>query len=219
MIIYKATNTINGKVYIGQTTQAFGNRKQKHKYETFTLNKQYHFHKAIRRYGWDAFNWCVIDTATNIDDLNQKEEFWIKEYRSTNSKYGYNIMYGGNNRRMPAATKKKISTANKGRKFTDEHIANLSACRKGRPLTMMHRLILSAAHKGRVFTEEHSRNKSIAQLGERNPGAKLTREDVIKIKHMINDKIPDPQIAKHFNCSYKNIWMIRHEHTWKQVTV
>ena len=54
MIIYKATNLINGKVYIGQTIYSFNDRKARHIYASNNKNGFY-FHRALRKDGADNF--------------------------------------------------------------------------------------------------------------------------------------------------------------------
>ncbi|MEQ6355291.1 GIY-YIG nuclease family protein [Lysinibacillus sp. M3] len=96
-VIYKATNLINGKIYIGQTIQEFRVRKLKHLNDARN-NRTSVFHKAIRKYGDNNFNWEIIDYASTIDELDDKEIYWIKYYNSyVNDKNanGYNMKIGG----------------------------------------------------------------------------------------------------------------------------
>ena len=91
-IIYKATNTLNGEVYIGATTQNIEERIQDH-YQKSSSGSNVKFHEAINTYGADAFQWEQIDTATTKDELAQKEILHIAlEKAQTN---GYNADKGG----------------------------------------------------------------------------------------------------------------------------
>ena len=93
MIIYKATNTVNGKVYIGKTINKMRDRQKCHK--SMSLNgSQNYFHRAIRKHGWDSFTWQVIDTAETEEELNEKEKHWIAYYNSFGTG-GYNMTIGG----------------------------------------------------------------------------------------------------------------------------
>ena len=100
-IIYKATNIENNKVYIGQTIETLEIRKNKHFYKAKKFKEKNittnHFFNAINEYGKDAFKWEIIDVANNQKELNEKEQFWIKEYDAINS--GYNIREGGLSRK------------------------------------------------------------------------------------------------------------------------
>jgi group I intron endonuclease len=219
MIIYKATNLINGKVYIGQTIQTLKKRRWKHLSASRNKKFTWHFYKSIRKYGENNFKWEIIDRANNIDDLNKKEEYWIKYYNSIDEDYGYNKTYGGNNKRMLKSVKDKISKSNIGKIRTKEHCKNISKNKKGLKMSENQKKKISNTLKGRKFSKEHIRKKIMAQTGEKNPCAKLTKKDIVKIKTMINSNIPDPQIAKYFNCTYKNIWLIRHEKTWRHIKI
>jgi group I intron endonuclease len=96
-IIYKATNTKNGKVYIGQTIRTLAERMRGHLTQARSKKtEKVSFQYAILKYGFDAFTWEVIDTGKSPEDLNQKEIEWISHYESfTDSKKGYNCTPGG----------------------------------------------------------------------------------------------------------------------------
>jgi group I intron endonuclease len=98
MIIYKSTNNITGKVYIGQTTQTLEKRVNNHIKESKT-NKNRPFMSAINKYGKDNFIFEIIDSATDLDELNDKEIYWINYYNSV-SPNGYNITGGGQGKKM-----------------------------------------------------------------------------------------------------------------------
>jgi len=91
MIIYKATNKINGKAYIGKTTKTLEKRKKQHIIEA--KNCKFHFHKAIQKWGEVYFDWEVLFIAKNEKELNEKEIFFIKQYDTY--KNGYNQTKGG----------------------------------------------------------------------------------------------------------------------------
>ena len=92
--IYKITNSINKKVYIG-CSKNIEHRWIAHKSESI-LEKypQYNYtiHKAFRKYGIDNFTFEIIEFCKE-DELFEKEKFWIKKYDSFNS--GYNDTEGG----------------------------------------------------------------------------------------------------------------------------
>ena len=96
MIIYKATNLVNGKVYVGQTVNTLKYRKDQHWREAICPSrKNVHFHNALLKYGIDNFEFEIIDRARDVDELNKKESYWIDYYNSTDSRYGYNKDSGG----------------------------------------------------------------------------------------------------------------------------
>jgi group I intron endonuclease len=92
MIIYKITNTINGKIYIGKTTKSLNERKKTH-LKRFRYGKKTHLYSAFKKYGNDAFLWEELIKCSDINELNELEIFFIKKYDSI--KNGYNMTMGG----------------------------------------------------------------------------------------------------------------------------
>ncbi len=95
MIIYKVTNIINGKIYIGQTKQSLIRRWHSH------CGKHSHcsiLHNAIKKYGAENFTVEQIDVACSKEELDKKEIRWIAFYDCIAPK-GYNISSGGNGNR------------------------------------------------------------------------------------------------------------------------
>ena len=97
--IYKIKNTVNNKVYIGQSVD-IKSRWQSHRADAFNPNVAQKYksslYSAIRKYGIDNFKFEVIEEC-NRESLNEKEVFWIGYYNSNNPKFGYNMTPGGNN--------------------------------------------------------------------------------------------------------------------------
>jgi len=91
--IYAATNIHNQKTYIGQETGCLFSRRQQHIYLARN-GSQLAFHRAIRKYGEDAFEWRILcDNIPNCD-LDATEKSFIKEFRSFGT-HGYNMTLGG----------------------------------------------------------------------------------------------------------------------------
>jgi hypothetical protein len=92
-LIYKHTNKINGKCYIGQTCQEPEKRwgKNGNGYK----NKHKKFWRAIQKYGWDNFIHEIIYSDLTAEEANKLERQLIEEYNSI--KNGYNISEGGSN--------------------------------------------------------------------------------------------------------------------------
>lgn len=88
MIVYKITNQINGKVYIGQTTRTLKQRFERHKQDALSNRLNTHFARAIRKYGPENFTAEIIDTAETQEELTQKEYYWIGYYHACEN--GYN---------------------------------------------------------------------------------------------------------------------------------
>jgi group I intron endonuclease len=117
-IIYKITNLVNNKIYIGQTTRPFKDRIKD--YERFYGND--YINNSFKKYGFDNFKFEIIDTANNIEELNKKEIYYINKYNSTNKEIGYNIEFGGLNSIPNDETRKRMSESHMGIKQTDRWI-------------------------------------------------------------------------------------------------
>ena len=88
MWIYKITNIQNNKTYIGQTIRPVEHRFNRHINDAQNDILDTHFARAIRKYGKENFIIEIIDTAQTQEELNKKEQYWIRWYDSINN--GYN---------------------------------------------------------------------------------------------------------------------------------
>ena len=95
MIIYKITNQINNKVYIGLTTCSLEYRWSRHITESKNTNNTKHLYKAMRKYGIENFTIEEIDNTDDFKELGKLERSYIRKYDSTNPKVGYNLTHGG----------------------------------------------------------------------------------------------------------------------------
>ncbi len=86
MIIYKTTNLVNGKIYIGQ--DKYNNPNYLGSGKILQL--------AFQKYGIENFRKEILEKCKSAEDLNERERYWIDYYSSTNRKIGYNIAFGGN---------------------------------------------------------------------------------------------------------------------------
>lgn len=92
MLIYKITNDVNSKLYIGQTTKTLQERIANHR-NSFVSGVDTHLYRAMRKYGWDKFHFHTIDYATTQDELDELEAFYIEKYDTIRN--GYNMALGG----------------------------------------------------------------------------------------------------------------------------
>lgn len=90
--IYKHTNKINGKVYIGQTYQ---NPKKRWQNGISAYQHNEHFLNAIKKYGWDNFEHEILLEQLNEKEMQYWEDYYIEFYDSRNPNKGYNINKGG----------------------------------------------------------------------------------------------------------------------------
>ena len=95
--IYKITNLVNGKVYIGQSVDIESRFRKHHTAPFNEKSSQYksHLYAAIRKYSLDNFRFEIIEECLQ-SELNNREEYWVAFYQSyTNPQKGYNETKGG----------------------------------------------------------------------------------------------------------------------------
>lgn len=107
MIIYKITNQINGKIYIGLTTESLQKRWRSHKISS--RNKNTHLYTAMRKYGIENFAIEVIDETDSFEELGRLERFYIDKYHSQDPNYGYNVTAGGESNQLDGNPKAKLT--------------------------------------------------------------------------------------------------------------
>jgi group I intron endonuclease len=148
-LVYKISNTINNKVYIGITQQCLNIRWQQHKCNS--NKKSYHLYNAIKKYGFSNFNIEVIFKASTKEEMFEKEIYFISLYKSNDSLYGYNNSLGGESSRkgckLTQEQKDKISEYQKTRirlPHSKETIIKMSNSAKGREMT---KAIIASSNK------------------------------------------------------------------------
>jgi len=139
MLIYKITNKINGKIYIGQTIQTLVDRISNHladsKRDRIKRVKS-KLHRAISKYGITNFVFEVLDTADSQDELNQKEQKYVTEFKSNVDTIGYNLLSGGKQNgkhSRESLEKMKASSLKMLKKRKDEGIAHWNKGRLSTP--------------------------------------------------------------------------------------
>ncbi len=162
-IIYKATNKITGKSYIGQTTHSLLYRKKQH----IRSRRNTYFHCALRKYGEDVFEWSIVEDNCDPRLLNELEIKYIKQYDTYNN--GYNLTFGGDTTlglKVSEETKKKQSIKAKERYKNKE-----SHPRYGAVFTEDHLKKISGENHWTTrlpYTKEHKEKIRQKSLGEKN---------------------------------------------------
>jgi group I intron endonuclease len=195
--IYKTTNLINGKIYIGQHLREEFDKKY------YGSGKLIQF--ALKKYGKNNFNVEIIEWLDSIEKLNDAEVKFISAYNSINKKIGYNIALGGNNKSVKGTkwsnsarinheksreqaneklrgkkrseeSKLKQSISSKGKKMSKEWCENISKSLKGRKGTWEGKYLpkeikekIGVGNRGKKRTEEFKKKNRERQIGKITP--------------------------------------------------
>ena len=95
-IIYKATNEISGKCYIGRTNKLLigpNSRSERHIVEANNGSNSI-FHKALLKYGFENCDWIILKTCQSWEEAGIMETFMIMVHHSHRSTGGYNLTWG-----------------------------------------------------------------------------------------------------------------------------
>jgi group I intron endonuclease len=194
--IYKATNSINGKVYIGFDS-SWPKRKNEHLWASSRSNNNT-FYNAIRKYGADNFIWEVIYQSINGEHTkNVMEKFFITEYNSYihfNCSNGYNMTLGGEGTLghvHSQQTKDKISKSNIGKKMPDESVSCMKETKRNRGYTKhsgQFKKGNSPWNKNKSMSEDYSDNCSLAQQKRFSDPEQFNRLAEARLKGQIANK-------------------------------
>lgn len=182
--IYKITNMIDGKIYIGQTIIGFkkryGNNLEKNA-------SNIHLKNAIKKYGIDNFEIIeIFDSSDSVEKLNELEAYWISFFGGINSGKVYNLNSGGGNRVPSEESKKKLSISASNRIFSDieKHNMSISQKEKNNKMTVEERKIYGAHKKGTITSDE-IKNK-ISNTKKNHPNKKeIQKKITIKLKKKV----------------------------------
>ena len=172
MIIYKTTNLINGKIYVGQDS--------KNNFEY--LGSGNLIRRSVKKYGKENFKKEILCECKTKEELNEREIYWIKKLKSQNKNIGYNITDGGNQISTVKSVKEKISQTLKGKKNSE-----LSNFKRSKTLKEFYQ-----KHPKRK-EEISQRNKKYWRIKENRLKQKKNRENFFQLnsnhKKYLSEKI------------------------------
>jgi len=163
MNIYKITNLINGKIYIGQTIRTLQERFKEHCRERRNKNHM-PIVRAIQKYGKDNFKIELMKKCKSLEEMNYYEMLFIL-FAKQNLEGCYNIFIGGGNKKHTEEIKRKMSLAKKGKK-KPESFKNFIRMRNltNNPAKKESvRKKISDSHKGKILSEETRKKMSLAK--------------------------------------------------------
>ena len=164
-VIYLVTNTVTGKVYVGQTIGTIANRWKGH----CNAGKSSRLWLSIQTHGRHAFTIEKIAEASTKAELDALECLYIAHYKATEKDFGYNFARGG-----AGVPKSKDAAARgaaklRGRTLSKEHREKIAAAKRGVKQTAEHVANMVAAKTGYSHTEEARKKMSVASMGKKMP--------------------------------------------------
>ena len=112
MLIYKITNLVNGKAYIGQTIQTNPKARWYSHWDYVRKGRKSHLYDSMRKHGIENFSWEVVDRGESVDHLNELETMWANKLRDQGIIL-YNNRETGGNKKHSFESIKRMSVAQK----------------------------------------------------------------------------------------------------------
>jgi group I intron endonuclease len=194
LIIYRITNTINGKAYIGQTVSSLKERWRCHLKVRHSTKIDTKFARAIRKYGTDNWATEVLESVSSKELLNEREIYWIAHYNTFHG--GYNSTTGGFSTVLSEEARKKISIAAKKRIHSLETKQKIGLKHKGNTYT-----------KGRKQSAEQIEKRVSKIIGmKRSPEYCQKQTERQKEHSHLHQKHKCPYCPKEGNIAAMNRW-------------
>ena len=213
--IYKITNLINNKIYIGQSTDCqrrWAEHKRAGQINPTSLKNERDYnvpiHRAMRKYGVENFTFEIIENC-EISLLDAQEQYWVKYYDSNNQEKGYNLTAGG--QRSFALSGEQHSQA----KLTQIQVNEIYDLLQNHLEISVRKIsedynvspsLISLINNGRIWKNEilkyPLRPANYSLPGEKNPRARLTAEIVKEMRHKWQNGINPNEIYKEYQERY-----------------
>ena len=222
--IYKITNTLNGKFYIGQSNNIERRFKE---HLTKGAISRIPLDIAIQKYGASNFELEILEEC-KVDELNEKESFWIEETRAI--ELGYNLSKGGN--------QQSVGENNGRAKIKELDVVDIrtaySQKKRRKDVYEKYKNIISFSTFAsiwdgsqwshimpEVYTEELKRYYSKESTnGENSPSAKFTNEEVFDLRQRYVNESAKEMYQDYVNrCSYDSFQKMLWGHTYKEVPI
>ncbi len=144
MIVYVITNKVDGKKYVGKTTQTLRVLWNEH-LAMARRRKNFSLYHAINQYGSESFTLEVLEVVTQLADLRAATIRWISTLKTTDPACGYNVAAGGDRGLDPSVeTRYRTGSAQRGRPRTQYQKDAVSRALKGKPKPESQRLKMAA---------------------------------------------------------------------------
>ena len=204
--IYKYTNKITGKHYIGQTND-LRKRYNGHKSESFNPNAKGYdlpFHCAIRKYGMENFSYDVLEEIADGESqafINEREIYFIGYYHSLVKDNGYNLTIGGDGSpKLPLTYEEKLK---RSKLFTGEEIQDIQKRllndEEYDDIEKIYAPKLKRTFLVNINTGANFYNPEFNYPLKKNAKSRFSQKEIRAIKEKIKAGIKYSEIQKEFN--------------------
>lgn len=235
--IYKITNLLNGKVYIGQSKDIYVRYNQHHKYEYKNESRaDFHLYQAFKKYGLDNFSIEVVELCPQ-NELNDKEIYWIEYYDSF--KQGYNMTAGGSNlspsihsaeveqkrKQTREKTQALVGENHPRAKLTNEEVLNIrQRYSMGENIQSIYQDYKNIYENIGTF-QQIVLGKHYSEVGniptaleKKMANSKFTAEDIIEMRRLYyTENITQAALARQYNISQSSVKDIVNRVSYKEV--
>lgn len=223
--IYKYTNKLNNKIYIGMSNDI---QRRKHEHQTLAnRGENMYIHRAIKKYGIENFQFEIIETF-DIEDrclMGEREKYWIQFYDSY--KNGYNETIGGDIQQGRAKLTQEDVIQIRKRYANHERCMIVYEDYKDRiGRTGFNKIWKGETWKNimpEIYTEENKLYNKLhtGNVGSWNGRSKLTEQEVIDIRTRYKNGEPWQNIYPDYQdkMTYKSFQNLIYGYTWKHIKI
>lgn len=209
MFIYKITNKINSKTYIGQTVQPLNIRWGQHKNSSSGCRA---LKMAIKKYGSENFQIEILEECSSLKELNQREERLIKSFNSL-APNGYNLLSGGLNKRHSRESRELIGSYHKGKEVSDKTKEKLRRISSGKRHSEETKEKCRQANKKRVYKKGFKHNpttrKKMSQAAQKRP---VIGKNLVTGREIFYDSIIDAEKDGFYRANICHVLSGRYKH-------
>lgn len=192
-LLYRITNNLNGKVYIGQTVNVKERWLRHKRFSESISEKSQYVHRAIAKYGIDNFTFEIIATTLTGESATETENVLMVQYKSLDSQFGYNLKasaeYGGHSeeskQKLRESALKQFAEKGHpatGKKRSEEQLVGIREALSKidrSDISDETRKKMSESHKGKKQSEELIRKRKESMMATRAKKNKLLTESGI----------------------------------------
>ena len=232
--IYKITNNINNKIYVGQSVdikRRWSEHKRSGQPEKYSHKSERDIevpiHKAMQKYGIDNFSFEVLEECSK-EELNEKERYYIKKLHSHVDEYGYNISKGG---QESVGAKGQYHSQAKLTQLDVDNIYKMlqngwqvkNICKK---YPFVSKSTISMINQGKVWKKENykyplsDQSKLKINKGSKSGNAILNEDKVLEIRKYYVEHSFKEVVKKYSNyAKYSTLKSVVYGESWKHVPI